>query len=58
LDEVNRHIADSAAEDRIPYAQPYLDKGYITPDGVHPNDDGYEVITERLRKLGFDPLEL
>jgi lysophospholipase L1-like esterase len=57
LDEVNRHIAGSAAGNEIPYAQPYLDKGYINPDGVHPNDDGYEVIAEQLRELGYSPLE-
>jgi lysophospholipase L1-like esterase len=57
LHEVNRHIATTAAENEIPYAQPYLDKGYINPDGVHPNDDGYEVIADRLRELGYSPLE-
>ena len=56
LEEVNRHIAESAAENEIPHVQPPLDKGYITPDGVHPNDEGYEVIAERLRELGYSPL--
>src|SRR5215212_1445614 len=37
LDEVGRHFAATAAENEIPYAQPYLDEGYINPYGVHPN---------------------
>lgn len=57
LREVNRHIAETAAENEIPYAQPYLDDGYMSPDGIHPNDDGYGVIAERLRALGYVPLE-
>ena len=54
--EVNRHIATAAATRDIPYAQPYLDEEYMSPDGVHPNDDGYEAIAERLRELGYGPL--
>lgn len=56
VDEVNRHIATTAANHGIPYAQPYLDEESMSPDGVHPNDDGYEVIAERLRELGYEPL--
>ena len=56
LDEVNRHIAILASNNGIPYAEVHLDKGYISPDGVHPNDEGYEVIAERLRELGYSPL--
>ena len=54
--EVNRHIATTAANHDIPYAQPYLGKEYMSPDGVHPNDNGYGVIAERLRGLGYGPL--
>ncbi len=57
LNQVNRHIAITAAENEIPYAQPYLDEGYINPDGVHPNDNGYKVIADRLRDLGYSPVE-
>lgn len=57
LNEVNRHIATMATENEIPYAQPYLLKEYINPDGVHPNDNGYKVIAERLRDLGYSPFE-
>ena len=54
--EVNRHIATTAADHDIPYAQPYLERGDMSPDGVHPNDHGYEVIADRLRELGYGPL--
>jgi len=56
VEEVNRHVATTAANNDVPYAQPYLDKKYISPDGVHPNDNGYEVIADQLRKLGYSPL--
>ena len=52
LEEVNRHIAITASNNSIPYPEVYLDKGYIRQDGVHPTDEGYEVIAERLRELG------
>jgi lysophospholipase L1-like esterase len=55
MDQVNRYIATTAANHDIPYAQPYLGKEYLSPDGVHPNDQGYEVIANRLRELGYDP---
>jgi lysophospholipase L1-like esterase len=57
LDEANRHIATTAASNDIPYAQPNLGEEYISPDGVHPNDRGYEVIADRLRALGYSPLD-
>jgi lysophospholipase L1-like esterase len=56
VDEVNRYIATTAANHDIPYAQPYLGKEYMSLDGVHPNDDGYEVLADRLRELGYGPL--
>ncbi len=56
VEEANRHVATTAANNDIPYAQPYLSKRYISPDGVHPNDKGYEVIADQLRKLGYSPL--
>ena len=57
LDEVNRHVAKTAANNDIPYAQPHLGGEYLSPDGVHPNDDGYEVIADQLRELGYSPLD-
>ena len=56
VSEVNHHIATTAASHDIPYAQPYLDQRHMSPDGVHPNDDGYEIIAEQLRDLGYGPL--
>jgi lysophospholipase L1-like esterase len=50
---VNHHIAVTAAAHNIPYAQPHLDGGHISSDGVHPNDAGYAVIADRLRGLGY-----
>jgi lysophospholipase L1-like esterase len=57
VEEVNRHVATTAANNDIPYAKQYLGKEYLSPDGVHPNDDGYEVIADQLRKLGYSPLD-
>jgi lysophospholipase L1-like esterase len=53
---VNRHVATTAANNDVPYAQPYLGEEHISPDGVHPNDNGYEIIADQLRKLGYSPL--
>jgi lysophospholipase L1-like esterase len=56
VDEVNHHIATTATNHDIPYAQPYLDEAHLSSDGVHPNDDGYEVIADQLRERGYGPL--
>ena len=55
LEELNRHIAITASNNGIPYAEVHLDKGYISQDDVHTTDEGYEVIAERLRELGHRP---
>jgi lysophospholipase L1-like esterase len=57
LDEVNRHIATTASDNDIPLAEVRLDKEHISQDGVHPNDEGYEVIAGQLRELGYSPLK-
>ena len=57
LDEVNRHIATTASDNGVPHAEVRLDRGYLSQDGVHPNDEGYEVIAGRLRELGYNPLK-
>ena len=68
LDLVNAHIAATAATNGIPCAQVSLafngadgtidpsDKGYLTFDGVHPNDNDHAVIAELLQGLGYAPL--
>jgi lysophospholipase L1-like esterase len=56
VDEVYRHVATAAASRDIAHAQPYLGKESMNADGVHPNDDGYAVIADRLRGLGYAPL--
>lgn len=55
VSEVNRHIARVSAENDIPYAEVRL-RDSMLPDGLHPDDGGAEVIAERLRELGYDPL--
>ncbi len=55
LDEVNRLIATTASVNSIPYVEVRLDRRHISQDGVHPNDEGYEVIAGRLRELGYNP---
>ena len=32
------------------------DKGYITFDGLHPNDNGHKVIADLFRDLDYAPL--
>lgn len=69
LDEVNNHIAATAASNNIPYAKVYLtfngsngetdpsSLGYISTDGFHPNDTGYQKIAELFRALGYSPIK-
>ena len=68
VDRANAHISTTAAAHNIPYAQVYGafngpkgdqdpgDKGYLTFDGLHPNDTGHKVIADLLRALGYAPL--
>ncbi len=53
LAEVNRHIVALSADERIPYVEVHLGEDGLSPDGVHPNDEGYEAIANRLRELGY-----
>jgi lysophospholipase L1-like esterase len=55
LAEVNRHIAASAVASDIRHAKVHLGEEEMSEDGVHPNDQGYGVITARLRELGYKP---
>ncbi len=68
LEQVNSHIAESSNAYGIPHAKIHEafngpsgtgdpnDKGYMHPDGIHPNDDGHGVIAQELRRLGYEPL--
>jgi lysophospholipase L1-like esterase len=56
LKEANHHIAASADEGGIPYAEVSLGDGGLGPDGLHPDDSGYEAIAYRLQRLGYEPL--
>jgi lysophospholipase L1-like esterase len=56
LDRVTRHIASSAADGGIPYVEVRLADEGMSEDGLHPNDEGYQVIAEQLRSLGYEPL--
>ena len=54
--EVTRHIATSATDVGIPYVEVRLGDESISEDGLHPNDNGYRLIADRLAKLGYEPL--
>jgi lysophospholipase L1-like esterase len=56
LDEVNGRIEKTASNNGIPYIETHLDSGHLSQDGLHPNDEGYKVIAEQLRELGYNPL--
>lgn len=69
LDQVDAHIASSAAANGIPMVRVYeafngpngdedpVMKGYISVDGIHPNDAGHKVIADLFRGLGYAPLK-
>jgi lysophospholipase L1-like esterase len=68
LEQVNAHIVESSDAYGIPQArvreafngpngdEDPNDKGYIHPDGLHPNDAGHAAIAQELRRLGYEPL--
>jgi lysophospholipase L1-like esterase len=68
--KVNHHIATTSYAAGVPYAQVHLafngptgeedpkSKGYLSFDGVHPNNTGYRIIAGELPKLGYAPLDL
>ena len=67
LDRVNRHIAATSYTQGVPYAPVHLafngtfgdedprSKGYLSFDGLHPNDTGHRIIAGELRMLGYAP---
>ena len=68
LDRVNRHIAATSYTTDVPYTPVYLafngtfgdedprSKGYLSLDGLHPNNTGHMVIAGELRIVGYAPL--
>jgi lysophospholipase L1-like esterase len=58
VEEINHHIATTTANKDVPYVEVYLEKEHVNPDGVHPNDEGYQIIAEQLRELGYHPLAI
>jgi lysophospholipase L1-like esterase len=64
----NLHIATTSNSAGVPYAKVHLafngpygyedpkSKGYLSFDGLHPNNTGHRVIAGELRKLGYAPL--
>lgn len=69
LDEVNAYIHATAASNGVLVARVYqafngadgtqdpVARGLISADGLHPNNNGYVVIADELRKLGYSPLQ-
>jgi lysophospholipase L1-like esterase len=63
LNEMNRHIAATASERGVPCARVSAafngpdgdeapeEKGYLSPDGIHPSDAGHEAIAALLWEL-------
>jgi lysophospholipase L1-like esterase len=68
FDDVNRFIFLSALNNRILPARVYHAfngingetdagrRGYLSSDGIHPNDTGHDIIAAELRALGYQPL--
>ena len=68
LDQINSHIASTASNHFIPYAQVYgayngangdedpITKGYIASDGLHPSTAGHQAMADLLRALAYAPL--
>ena len=68
LDDINRFIVVSSVNNRILAARVYqafngasgeIDagrRGYLSSDGVHPNDTGHDIIAGQFRALGYQPL--
>src|SRR5918999_4319546 len=66
--EANLHIATTSYAVGVPYAGVHLafngpygyedpkSKGYLSFDGLHPNNTGHRVIAGELQKLGYAPL--
>ena len=47
-----------AQRNGVPHVEVHLGEEGLSQDGVHPNDEGYEEISDGLRGLGYEPLSL
>ncbi|HEV2801521.1 MAG TPA: DUF4214 domain-containing protein [Pyrinomonadaceae bacterium] len=68
FDDVNRYIFVNSISNRILSARVYHAfngingesdagrRGYLSSDGVHPNDTGHDIIASEFRALGYQPL--
>ncbi len=68
IEEINRFIFLSAVNNRIGCARVYLAfngvngeadagrRGYLSADGIHPNELGHDIIASELRALSYAPL--
>jgi lysophospholipase L1-like esterase len=68
IEEINRFIFLSAVNNRIGSARVYQAfngvngesdagrRGYLSPDGIHPNELGHDIIASELRALSYAPL--
>jgi lysophospholipase L1-like esterase len=54
LKQVNHNIATSSDESGIPFARVSLGEKGLGPDGLHPNEGGYEAIADGLEELGIE----
>jgi hypothetical protein len=64
----NEHILEAASKHNIPVARVELafngpdgdedpeGKGYLSPDRVHPGQEGFVIIADLHRELGYEPL--
>jgi lysophospholipase L1-like esterase len=68
LEDINRFIFLSAVNNRIGCARVYQAfngingesdagrRGYLSSDGIHPNELGHDIIASEFRALGYQPL--
>jgi lysophospholipase L1-like esterase len=68
LEEMNRFVFLSAVNNRIGCARVYLAfngvngeadagrRGYLSADGIHPNELGHDILASELRALSYAPL--
>jgi lysophospholipase L1-like esterase len=68
IDQMNAHIAVTSSSNNIPTAGIYsafngtggnedpIAKGLMNTDGLHPSEAGYQLISDKLRAIGYLPL--